>query len=351
MAEEMEAGTCCLTLPLKLEKWQEDRLAKRLEIARQIYNTLLRAELKQLRLLQQSADYRDIMQQLETADEKAKKALWKKQNTLLTQKGFSKYGFKSEIKKYYKHFKDNIGSSVAVHGIAPKVWAAFEKMLFHKEGKEVHFKRKGDVCSVQGYSVAGKSGGTEIIFRGSYIEWKELRLPLKLSPRNDYEQEMLSRRVKFVRILCKAGKTKPHWYAQLVLEGTPAVKYDRTTGQPKHPVGHGVVGIDIGTQTLAYSAADEANLVELADRVQNIEREKRLLQRKLDRSRRATNPDNYKEDGTIKRGVKLTHHKSKRYQRIQRQLAYIQHRQAEIRKLQHTELANHLLTLGDTFYI
>ncbi len=32
--------TCCLTLPLKLEKWHADRLEKRLEIARQIYNTL-----------------------------------------------------------------------------------------------------------------------------------------------------------------------------------------------------------------------------------------------------------------------------------------------------------------------
>ena len=37
--------TCCLTLPLKLEKWQEDRLAKRFEIARQIYNTMVHAEL------------------------------------------------------------------------------------------------------------------------------------------------------------------------------------------------------------------------------------------------------------------------------------------------------------------
>ena len=40
--------TCCLTLPLRLEKWQEDRLAKRFEIARQIYNTMVRAELKKL---------------------------------------------------------------------------------------------------------------------------------------------------------------------------------------------------------------------------------------------------------------------------------------------------------------
>jgi len=47
----------------------------------------------------------------------------------------------------YKHFNNNIGSNVAFHGIAPQVWAAFEKMLFKKEGKKVHFKKKGDIHS------------------------------------------------------------------------------------------------------------------------------------------------------------------------------------------------------------
>lgn len=44
--KKSNTDTCCLTLPLKLEKWQEDRLAKRFEIARQIYNTMVHAELK-----------------------------------------------------------------------------------------------------------------------------------------------------------------------------------------------------------------------------------------------------------------------------------------------------------------
>lgn len=162
---------------------------------------------------------------------------------------------------------------------------------------------------------------------------------------------MLSKRVKYVRILRKEGKTKPHWYAQLVLEGKPAIKRDPASGAPKHPVGHGVVGIDIGTRTLAYSADSKVDLIELADRVQNIEQEKMLLQRKLDRSRRATNPENYKPDGTIKKGVKLTRNKSKRYRKIQHQLAMLQHRQADIRKRQHNELANYLLTLGDCFFV
>ena len=46
--KKSSTDTCCLTLPLKLEKWQEDRLAKRFEIARQLYNTLVHAELKRL---------------------------------------------------------------------------------------------------------------------------------------------------------------------------------------------------------------------------------------------------------------------------------------------------------------
>ena len=53
--KKSNTDTCCLTLPLKLEKWQEDRLAKRFEIARQIYNTLVRAEFKKLNELEQTA--------------------------------------------------------------------------------------------------------------------------------------------------------------------------------------------------------------------------------------------------------------------------------------------------------
>lgn len=355
--KKCSTDTCCLTLPLKIEKWQEDRLAKRFEIARQIYNTMVRAELKNLRKLEQSSEYREIQKRIQLLDWKNAehkqelRKLYKQRDKLLKNSGFTEYGFKTAAKDYYKHFKQNIGSSVAVHGIAPQVWAAFDKMLFQKDGRQVHFKKKGDIHSLRGYSVAGKSGGVEIIFRGDHIEWKGLRLPLKLDHDNTYETEMLSYRVKYVRIIRKHGKSKDHWYAQLVLEGKPAIKKDANTGMPLHPVGHGVVGLDIGPQTLAYSSAEAANLVELADQVQNIEKEKRRIQRKMERSRRATNPNNYNENGTIKRGVKLTHNKSKRYCRLQNELAHLQHSQAEVRKRQHIELANYLLSLGDCFYV
>lgn len=343
--------TCCLTLPLKLEKWQSDRLEKRLEIARQIYNTMLRFELKKLRRLEESKEYIDIQNLLkETSDNADRNKLYKQLNKLRQDAGFSDFTFTKDIKDLYKHFSDNIGSNVAVHGIAMQVWAAF-RSLFLGNGKAVHFKRRGEMTSLSGYSVSGKSGGVEIIYRGAFIEWKGLKLPIKHDPLNEYENEMLQKRVKYCRIVKKPGRSKTHWYVQLMLEGRPAVKVDKRTGELLHPVGHGAVGIDIGPQTIAYAADGEVALKELADQVNNIEKEKRVLQRKLDRSRRATNPDNYAPDGTIRRGIKLTRNKSKNYIRTQRELAYLLRRQADIRKRQHNELANHLLSLGDRFYV
>lgn len=168
--KKSSTDTCCLTLPLKLEKWQSDRLEKRFEIGRQIYNTVVRAELKKLHQVERTPQYREIEQKLKEAKQEEAKELWKKRTQLLSKSGFSEYGFKSDMKYYYQHFKENIGSSVAVHGIASQVWTAFEKVLFSKDGKMVHFKKKGELSSLRGYSQAGKSGGIEIIFRGSYVE-------------------------------------------------------------------------------------------------------------------------------------------------------------------------------------
>lgn len=377
--KEKDGATCCLTLPLKLEKWQSDHLEKRFEIARQLYNTLVHAELKRIHRIERMPEYREIERLIEaTTDKKEKWALKNQKKQFLRKNGINRNTFTTDMKRLYKHFNDNIGSNVAQHGIVSQVLTAFEKVYIENQSGEVHFKKPGDLRSVQGYSQK-ESGGKEIMFRNGKIIWTQQEnddrkkspkyqqrkkrqnykgvkgiareFPVVFSKNNPYEAEMLTKHVKFVRILRKEGKTKPHWYAQLVLEGKPAIKRDPASGAPKHPVGHGVVGIDIGTRTLAYSADSKVDLIELADRVQNIEQEKLLLQRKLDRSRRATNPENYKPDGTIKKGVKLTWNNSKRYKRIQHQYAMIQHHQADIRKQQHNELANYLLTLGDCFFV
>ncbi len=76
------------------------------------------------------------------------------------------------MKRFYKHFNDNIGSNVAQHGIVSQVLTAFEKVYIENQSGEVHFKKPGDLRSVQGYSQK-ESGGKEIMFRNGKIIWTQ----------------------------------------------------------------------------------------------------------------------------------------------------------------------------------
>ena len=114
------------------------------------------------------------------------------------------------------------------------------------------------------------------------------------------------------------------------------------------------MGIDLGPTTVAVSGENIASIDKLASKCDNIQPKITRLSKKLDRSRRANNPDNYNEDGTIKRGVKLVWKKEKdlkRYSKLKRELAELRRKQAAIRKQQHIDRANALLKEGDTFIV
>ena len=93
-------------------------------------------------------------------------------------------------------------------------------------------------------------------------------------------------------------------YVHLTIEGKAKAKKDKFS-QPRHRYGKGKIGADIGTQTVAYTSDTEVGLKNLAERgksIQKSEQEERRIYRAMDRSRRATNPQNYHPDGTVKRG-------------------------------------------------
>ena len=73
----------------------------------------------------------------------------------------------------------------------------------------------------------------------------------------------------------------------------------------------------------------------------------------MDRSRRAMNPDNYNEDGTVKKqgSKKVEWKKSNHYIKLQRELKEIYRKQTAVRKYQHECLANTILAMGNTFYV
>ena len=327
-----------LTLELKTEKWQEDILDKRLNIGRQIYNACLGELYKRYNTMAQRKEYKKVVNMLKEKDRN------KEFNKLNKKYGLTEYSLHKYIKSMQHYFKKNIDSFTA-QKIATRVFRAFEKYMFH-EAKRVYFKKYDELNSLE-----GKSNKTGIRFKNNKLVWNKLEIPVTIRKNDEYAQMALENKVKYCRMLRKFIRGKYKYYIQIILEGTPPIKINKETGEIKNTIGDGRAGIDIGTQTIAISSKYDVKLLELAPEVNNIEKEKRILLRKLDRQRRVNNSNKYNKDGTIKRGNKDRWIKSNKYIKTQNELRELQRKQADIRKQSHEKLANYILGLGNKMYV
>ena len=331
--------------PLKTEKYQEDILNKRFEIGRQIYNSLIHVTQKRYKEMIKTKKYRSLMSSL-TGNKKTDKEIWKQINDIRKQYGMSEYSFHKDVKIMQEHFKDNMDSFTA-QKIATELWKSYDK-FFYGNGKKIYYKKYGGINSLE-----GKSNKTGIRFKDDRIFWNGLEMPVVIDYDNDYEYQAMQYEICYNRIIRKYVRNKYKFYVQIVLKGNPPVKVDRNTGEIKHCIGEGDVGIDIGTRTVAIASQSDVTILELADRIQTIENQKQKLLRKMDRSRRAMNPDNYHEDGTIKKqgNKKVIWKKSNHYIKYQNELKELYRKQADIRKYQHECLANYIISLGNKVYV
>lgn len=339
-----EGPRSVLTLPLLTEPWQEHILAKRFKIMEHLYNSLVSFELKKLHRVQQTPEYRELDKLIQDTPKDKRKPLYNKRTKLLRDNGFSEYDFIDDITNMQKHFVEHIAAQIA-HKTASDVWRAFDKYLYGN-GKSVHFKRRGTLDSI-----ANKKCGNGMSYSDHCFTWSggrctnAIKLTIKVAyPQTDYEREMLTHECKYFRVVRKWVKNRFKYYLQLTLDGNSYIK-------KKHFVKEGRVGIDIGTQSIAIASEHGVHLYELANRVNTNHKRMLYLQRKMDSSRRSTNPDNYNPDGTIRRGIKLRWTYSNHYKRYAAQVRQLQRKNADIRKLQHYELANEILQMGNEIYV
>lgn len=337
-----------LNLILETEKYEEDILNKRFEIGRQLYNAVLNVSLKRYKEMLKTKRWRENQTNIYNIykvekDEKKRKTLSKEylniKNSMLKEFGISEYSFHKYISTMQKHFKNNI-DSFTTQKIASQVWTAYDYILYGN-GEELHFKSYRDGLN----SLEGKSNKTGIryINKDNTLEWNKLKIKVQ-SKFNDYEISALRDKICFCRIVRKFIRGKYKYTLQLILEGTPPIKINKTTGEIKNNIDMGVCGIDIGTQSIAYVSDYNSKLYELAPRVQNIENEKRKILRFMDRSKRATNPNNFNEDGTIKKGIKLEWKYSNKYIKVKNELKDLYRKQADIRREDHNILANEIIS-------
>lgn len=288
-----------------------------------------------------------------TEEEMARfKLLFSQRNEMLKAYGFGEFAFMSRIQKWRHHHKGLVNTHVA-QKVASDVWKKFDDYFFG-DGKEIRFKGWEHF-----FSIEGKNNSTGIRFCESasgqmVMRVNKVDIPVEI-PNTDYVREALKCRVKFCRIVRIPWHGKYQWLysLQLILEGTPPGK--------NRPEGKGSVGIDIGTQTIAVVADNAVMLKELAPGANTPHAELRRIQRAMDRSRRASNPEMFNEDGTVipidklpiecVRKDKRLWKESRHYKKLRQQRRYLFARLARIRRCQHNEISNRIRILGDTFYV
>jgi len=215
---------------------------------------------------------------------------------------------------------------------ANRAFKSVQRLAFG-QAKRVRFKGKNQLKSVEGKT---NITGIRYISKTGHIEWKGLKLKCLIDANDKVVTYGLSHRVKFCRIIKRIFNGKTRFFVQLILEGKPLQKFESPDN---------TVGLDIGPSTIAVVTDKQASLERFCDELKDKQKEIRRLQRKLDRQRRANNPQNYNPNGTIKRGKK-TWRESTRYKKTKRKLAELQRKLAAHRKTLHGNLANRILKQG-----
>ena len=415
-----------LTLPIKVSKQDELFLSKKFRVGCSVYNQMVTKTTKLWHQLRKMREYKNLIKAIKVAPTNSdeRKALLIRRSNLIKQAGFSEGAFHKLVVPYQKAY--NVNSDVA-QKVASAVWKAWDDFFYGKgkivhykklddfvtlSGKKNNcgiFLRPANLTTSVFNSTKQKAKAAiekryfDAYRRPDAKEGEEVVLPdevktqmnkevadatAKIKPyigegnlriiyekreflvkvRNPdtqtgkYQQEALKCGVKYCRIVRSWVGTKWKYYAQLVLEGHPPIKCD-SNGVMKHPVKQGRIGIDIGTQTIAFCGKDVCDLRVLAPSAiaearNGLIKEIARIMRQMDRSRRAMNPQYFNENGTIKRlkrknGYRQIRHwrYSKNYYRLLYKLRNLNRKLAAVRKTEHYIFVNELLTCGNEFVV
>ena len=333
--KKSKSSSFVLELKLNTSPADDSALLKRFYYAFLMKNRLIRHARKALSSMRQDKGYRSLMAEyisLKGKDDKASKSrrnvIGNELSRIRTSYGLSEYQFHAWIAVQQHRFRKHIDSLTA-QKIATNVWQSVETVLFRK-GKSVHFQKLDSLMSLE-----GKNNVSGIRFKDGRLYWNGLVIQPRIRKGDIYARKALAHKVKYCRIVRKPMGISYHWYLQLILEGRPSIKHTAIDGR---------AGIDQGTSTEAVFSENGCILTELAPDNKDISRKVRIIQRKLDRSRRDTNPDNYNSDGPIKpKQACKAWVKSKTYKRDQMRLKTLRRRNADTVHQSEEILANEIL--------
>lgn len=238
-----------------------------------------------------------------------------------------------------KSYKNTIDSNTA-QKLGLRVWKSVSSLLFGK-GKKVHFKKFNTLDSIE-----GKTNKSGIKFNKETLtmNFHGMSIPVKIRDNDYYAKEAMTNEISYCRIIRKPFKNGYRYFVQIVFRGVPPIKPNRIPGTKK-----GNVAFDIGPTTIAAIGEDDGLLEPLCPQtVKECNKEIIKLSRQLEKIRRLANPQNYNEDGTIKKG----HHewrKTKNYYKVLFQLKNMYRLKTLYLREYQAVLEKRIMALGDNF--
>ena len=247
--------------------------------------------------------------------------------------GLSDAGFQAYLKVCGRQFPKCL-SSQQVQKEASRVWAGTQKVL-PGDGKDIHFKKYMDFNTVSGKT---NTNGVKFDKGTLSIRWPGLTIPCRQPKQGadaSYTAGSLGHKVSYCGISRKMFPNGWHYYVAVYRDGDAPKKHGHA--------GTGMMGIDPGVFTMAGVSDTTVFLEELAPGCKRYAKGIMRIQEKLDRSRRASNPGRYNEDGTVKKGRWGKWNYSRTYKKDRRRLKSLYRQKAAYTKQSHEGLAGRLL--------
>jgi transposase len=351
-APKKQTPTFLLELPLVVGPAQAKRLRAHLEAGRQFYNALLSEGQRRLRQMRTDPGWQAARAIPPTRTQERAAAF----RTLREQYGFSEYALQAYAKSARCTWIAEHLDAVLAQTLASRAYHALNRVCVG-QAKRVRFKSRGRGLS----SIENKRNDTGLRFvlhkpeqgHQGYLIWKQDQLPALIDWNDPVVKYGLEHRIKYARLLQRKASSPRAagadaegfcYCVQLALEGVPYHK-------PKHTVGSDIIGADLGPSTIALvPRAGEASLALFCEELASNEREQRRLQRKMERQRRAANPDNYDAKGRIKKACKkkLSWKQSKGYEKTRRRKAEKERKLAAHRKSLQGKKIHEIVAVGNT---
>ena len=338
-------------------------------------NELTNKMRKNLNRLTRTKQYRNLLELYGKADNPADKKNYAQQLKQMQENENVTWDF---CRKTMQTLKVNYKiDSVLALTKAEAVWKGVETCLY-RNGKTIHFAEEGVYPALIAKQInsciilTAKDGSLQFKYGSKvfgakindtfeqeeadavihYLTNKSQMDKAAIDSYKDNGSCISTYRPCYVSLVPQIIRGKRRIYIHICIEGTPKVKRNKN-GQPRHALGQGVVGEDLGPRSIAVTHKDGVfleNIRCVGKKPEAVQEEIANLQSAIARSLIATNPQNFNDDGSMKSGNLIWKVSNNCKKKISQFKDCCRRKSINIH-LGINQLVNYIRSLGDTLII